>query len=158
PGNAIQAWAKIVSVAPLRGSAVDRHSNANVAVFRPRLGLERFLDIDRCKGAVRWGMERCAERITNGLEDKAVVAINDLAQQGIVALQGGRHRLRLLFPQARAAFDVGEEERYVSGWRAHAPAFKTDYCDACLPVEPAMSSMWVVIFATRFLCCSLPSV
>ncbi len=54
-------------------------------------------------------MERCAEGIAARLENVAVVIVDAVAQQRIVARERGAHRRGMCFPQPRAALDVGEE-------------------------------------------------
>ncbi len=55
-------------------------------------------------------MKGCAEGIPDDLIDITVVSFNCLAQYRVVARVRDGHRLGLFLPQARAAFDIGEEE------------------------------------------------
>ena len=55
-------------------------------------------------------MKRRAESVATRLEDVAVVIVDALAQQRIVARERGAHRRGVRFPQPRAALDVGEQQ------------------------------------------------
>ncbi len=82
----------------------------HVSAARSALGLNRRVDSLGCrrKGAVKG--------VAHGLEHCTAVGLKGCAQDRIVAAQGSFHRLGLGLPQARAAFDVGEEKRNRSGW------------------------------------------
>jgi hypothetical protein len=55
--------------------------------------------------------------IADGLEHHAAVCLDGFAQNGVVARQGGGHRLRVLLPELGAAFDVGEAEGQGTLWQ-----------------------------------------
>jgi hypothetical protein len=49
-----------------------------------------------------------ADGIPNGAEDRAMMAFDGLAQDGLVARERIRHDVGMLLPQPRAALDIGE--------------------------------------------------
>ena len=54
--------------------------------------------------------ERRAEGIARGGEDEALVPLDGLAQDGVVASQRDCHFRGAVLPESSAALDVGEEE------------------------------------------------
>src|SRR6266508_638227 len=59
------------------------------------------------------------------LDDRAAVHGDDGGQQGIMAGQGGAHRLRLLLPALGAGLDVSEEKGdSAAGKVRHAPSIR----------------------------------
>jgi hypothetical protein len=69
---------------------------------------QRLLGLERCDDGVdrprKWRMHP----ITSHLDDDAALCGDRLLEDRIVASESIGHRLRVLLPQLRAAFDVGE--------------------------------------------------
>jgi hypothetical protein len=76
----------------------------------PRLRLEHASDRQRRRQRVRGSRESAAYGIADGLEDLAVVRLDRFSKQRVVGGECGRHRLRVLLPQRRAAFDIRKKE------------------------------------------------
>ena len=62
--------------------------------------------------------------VAGHLDDGAAVALDGRARQRVVARERRLHPLGVRFPQARAALDVGEEERRHSRLFDDAPALR----------------------------------
>src|SRR5437763_457688 len=71
---------------------------------------ERLLRFHGSRECVRRGGEGGAEGVADGLEDVAAVALDGGAEDPVVAAEGLAHLLRVVFPEACAPLDVGEEE------------------------------------------------
>ena len=52
------------------------------------------------------------EAVARGLDDVAAVLEDGRSEQGVVAGEGGAHRLGLVLPARGAALDVREQERH----------------------------------------------
>ena len=113
--NPVQRRAEIITVAQLDRTRMERHAHAELGSFRPRLPVNRTLRVEGRRHRVGRRVERRAEGIAAGLENVAVVIVDAMAQQGVVARKGGAHRHGVRFPQPRAALDVGEEQRDGAG-------------------------------------------
>ncbi len=94
---------------------MQRHPHAELRAFGPGLPVERTLGIERGRHRVGRRVERRAESVATRLEDMAVMIVDALAQQRIVTRERGAHRRGVRFPQARAALDVGEQQRDGAG-------------------------------------------
>ena len=75
-----------------------------------QLGPEAALGIQRRRDGVRRTAERGVERITHALDDVSCVIADGRTDQGVVAGEGGAHRLGLVLPARGAALDVREQE------------------------------------------------
>src|SRR5579884_54803 len=64
--------------------------------------------------------ERRTEGIADRLENVAVMRLNRLPKEGIVAGESSAHGFRILLPEPGAALDVREEEGNGTGWRVHS--------------------------------------
>ncbi len=113
--DTVERRAEIVAVAHFDRAGVKRHAHAQLRSFGPRLAMERALRFE-CRGkSVGRRVERRAEGVPARLEDVAVVIVDAVAQQRIVARERSAHRIGVRFPQPRAALDVGEEQRDGAG-------------------------------------------
>jgi len=77
--------------------------------------MQRALPLDGSRHRVRGITERAVARVADGLEDGAVVLLDDAAQQRVVRGKRLAHRVRSALPQLRAALDVGEQKRHDPG-------------------------------------------
>src|SRR6266545_6164006 len=111
PGSSVEGYAIIVTIAHLGHPGMQRHSYPDRPDRAPVLGLHSALSLERGAQGVRRRGESREDTIASVLEDIAAVGFDDIAQQSIVADEGGAHRLRVLFPQSSAGFDVGEKKR-----------------------------------------------
>ncbi|HLW12350.1 MAG TPA: hypothetical protein VKU81_06600 [Casimicrobiaceae bacterium] len=87
-------------------------------VFALRLAdrlLQRYRGADRIEGIA----ECCVESIAGRLDDEPSPGFDGTPRERIMAGEGGPHALGLLLPEARAAFDVGEQERRDGGLFLH---------------------------------------
>src|SRR5689334_684462 len=64
---------------------------------------------------VRGGVKSGAKSVAAGLENVTVMVVDAVTDQRIVARERRLHRRRVRFPQARAALDIGEEQRDGAG-------------------------------------------
>jgi hypothetical protein len=102
-------------------AGVQRHAHPNrlrrgQADDRPRLRGQGALGGERGRHGVGGAGKGGTASVPNCLEHHASVAVNRIAQNGIVAREGLGHRARVLLPQGRAPGDVGEEERNRAIW------------------------------------------
>jgi hypothetical protein len=84
------------------------HAKCDV-VCRRRIG-DRALQLQRRANGIERIVERRVQAVADHLDDDAAMILDRRARQRIVARQRIGHALRLLFPQPRAAFDIGEEQ------------------------------------------------
>ncbi len=87
-------------------------------VFGLRLA-ERLLQRDGGADRIEGIAERCVESIAGRLDDEPAPRLDSTPRERVMAGEGGPHALGLLFPQARAALDVGEQERRDGGMFLH---------------------------------------
>jgi hypothetical protein len=105
-GHTVEGRAEVVPLPHLRLPGVHRHPHPKPRHFP----LQHPLRLDRRLHRVRGGTKHGAELIADGLEDVTVVRDDGRAEQRVVAGEGIPHRGGLLFPEAGAALDVGEEK------------------------------------------------
>jgi hypothetical protein len=101
------------AVAQIGLAGVQRHPHGNRPRYRPRLGAQRELSVQRCTDG-RCGAVEDTEggvALTARLHDHAAVPRHRLGQERVVASDGARHRLPIALPQARRSLDVGQQER-----------------------------------------------
>ena len=77
---------------------MQRHAHPELHAFGPRFALERALRVKCCSQRLGCGMKRRAKRVATGLEDVAIVIVDALAQQRIVASERRAHRTGVRFP------------------------------------------------------------
>jgi hypothetical protein len=68
------------------------------------------LSLSGCGDCLGSGRESGAESVAGRAEDLPGVGFDRLAQDGVMALQGSMHGLRLAFPKPGAAFDISIKE------------------------------------------------
>ena len=98
---------------------MQRHAHLNrlgQAEPCPCLGLERPLDGKARLERLLWQTKRGMKRIADGLEDLPACSGDRLTQEAIVAGQRGAHGVGVLFPQPRAAHDIGEQKQHHTRW------------------------------------------
>jgi hypothetical protein len=117
--GAIEGSAKVVAIAFFGLASVEGHANAKRSRFGPGLGMECLLGAK--DGAE--SIPRCGEdgkyAVAEGFDEAAVVVLDGLLENGVVASEGSAHGVRVFIPEFSAAFDVGEEEGDGSGWQVH---------------------------------------
>ena len=111
PRRPIDRRAEEVAAPKLGLARVDADADPDRAQLRPRLGEQGELGGDRGVDGGRRRRERRHQPIAGRLHDLPAGVLDRGAQDRIVAGKGRSHGLRVLFPEPRAAFDVGEEER-----------------------------------------------
>ena len=116
----VERAAEVVVPAALRRAGVDADPHGQRADVLPRLRGEPPLHVAGGRQCgVRLG-EGHAEGVADGLENVAAVAGKNLPQQLVMAPDCGTHGRGMLFPEPRAADDVGEDEGHGSLRRVHA--------------------------------------
>src|SRR5262245_61935701 len=93
------------------------YAHAQSADLLPRLGAERSLGSQGSGQGLLCIAKRGVERIAGGSKNDAAMSLDRQAQNGIVAGEGCPHSLGVLFPQAGAALDIGENKSDSSSWR-----------------------------------------
>jgi|SRR5947209_12494914 len=91
---------------------------------RPEFSLERLLQrgggSDGVSGAGKDREEAVA--FTPAFDEDAVLLLDAANEQGIMTRDAGAHDTGVLFPEAGAALDGGEEESHCAGWQVrHRP-------------------------------------
>jgi hypothetical protein len=109
-GNTIEWWAEVITVAQFGRPGMQRHAHPQRASRSPRFGVQRTLHSERGGQPVGGTREDRMHAIADRLENHTALRIDRLPQHRIVARKGRWHRPRVLLPQLRAAFDVGEQE------------------------------------------------
>ena len=87
-----------------RSTPTPSNESAQLALHRHRRG-DRTLRSGECR----------VHPVAGHLDHRAVVGIDRVAQDLVVARQRRLHRVRELLPQARRALEIGEEERDCAG-------------------------------------------
>ena len=82
------------------------------------------LQLDHCRDAVRRVAEHRVQPVTGRFDDRALVILDGLAGQLIMAGQRQPHSLGFALPQPGAALDVGEEKGRDGGFGVHALALR----------------------------------
>jgi hypothetical protein len=112
PRRAIDRAAEVIVVAPLDYPRVQAATHAQWHSMRGgRIG-ERLLQSHRRSECVHCIVEGRVHAVAGHLHHRAVMTLDRLARKRVVGCQRWLHPLGLLLPQADAAFDVGEQERY----------------------------------------------
>ncbi len=117
PGGAIDRGSVVVAVAVLGFAGVYADADPQ------RLGVLPTLRDDRslrgCCGRERLARagEHCVHAIAGHLHDAPVVLRDRRTQQLVVTRQRDPHGLRLLLPESRRTFEIGEDERHGAGGR-----------------------------------------
>ena len=109
-GDTVERRAEVVAVALLGQPGMQRHTHPQRAGRSPRFGVQRALRGQRGGQRIGGTREDRVDAIADRLENHTALRSDRLPQHGIVARKGGGHRLWVLLPQLRAAFDVGEAE------------------------------------------------
>src|SRR5690606_39189907 len=150
PGHPVDVRTEIVVIAELGAAAVNRHPHPQATDFDPRFGGQRPLG---GHGGRYRGLgigEHGAERIAHRLEHAAAHPDDRVTHQRVVTRQGHRHCAGMVLPAARAALDVGEEQRhYRRGWLRHQAHIPPDIgvvgrnpFTARLPMKSGASLTW----------------
>ena len=109
---AIERRAEKVAGARLHLAEVNTHAHVQRSRFqRPGASKQCLLPGDSCIDRLRTGIEYGVQAIAGSLEDQASLVFDRCAQEIVVLLQRGAHRVRRVLPQMGAAFDIGEQER-----------------------------------------------
>src|SRR5580700_3852977 len=101
PGGTIKRWAEKIVVSLFCDPGVQPHPHPNRPCSSPFLRMKRQMPVQGGVQPIHGRVESSAESITYRLEDIAVVALGNLAQEFVVALQRDLHRVWLCFPQLR---------------------------------------------------------
>lgn len=83
---------------------------AQRAEHAPVFGAEGALSRQGGRQRIRCAREGGVDAIPNHLENDPRIGGDRVAYQRIMAGKGGGHCLRVLLPQLRTAFDIGEEK------------------------------------------------
>ena len=86
------------------------HTDPDAHRHRPTPPANCALDLDRRRDPLLGIDEHRHEPIARRLHDRAVALLDDAPYECIVFRGRGAHRVGVLFPQERAAVDVGEEK------------------------------------------------
>jgi hypothetical protein len=116
-GDTIEGGAEVVPIAQLGCPSVQRHTHPQLAGLAPWLDVQCAL---RGQGGVERATssgERRLEAIAGRLEDHAAITSNRPTQDGIMAGKCCAHGAGMLFPQLRAAFNIGKQEGNSSSWQ-----------------------------------------
>ena len=111
----VERRSEIIAVAELHRARMQRHAHAELRCFGPRLAMHRALRVERRGECVGRRMERGAERVAARLEHVPFVIVDAVLEQRIMSRECRAHRRGVRFPQARAALDVGEQQRDGAG-------------------------------------------
>ncbi len=109
--GAVDGAAEEIVVAPLDEAEVQSRAYPKRDRARRRRHVERALQRYRRRERVDRIGERRVHAVAGHLDDDAVILVDGRARQAIVLGERAGHGLALPFPQARAALDVGEEQR-----------------------------------------------
>ena len=115
PRGAVDGTAEDVVVPPFDDPEMQAEANAQPDAARRARVLKRLEQRQRRLQRIRRGVERGIHPVPGHLDDNAAIALDRLPRQRIMPRERGRHRLPLLFPEAGASFDVGEEESRDAG-------------------------------------------
>ena len=115
PAQPVQPNAEVVAVARHGLSSVQRAAHPQGTVQWPALGEKCLLCARRSRHGQRCRSEGGTEGVAGRAKYLAAVGVDGRAQDRIMARNGRMHRLRLLFPEERAAFDVGIQKRNGAG-------------------------------------------
>jgi hypothetical protein len=118
PGGAVQGGPEVVAPALLRPAGVERRADAQRLRAVPGLAGDPALRFESGGDSLSGPLEDGAEGVAGGREHAPAAGLDRVPQDGVVARQGRTHPLGALLPEARAALDVGEEERE-GGARRH---------------------------------------
>src|SRR5579872_2747383 len=108
----IDGWTEVIGVALLCVSCVQAHAHAQAVNACKIFFGEGKLGIKRCTNRIWRSGESDAERIADGLEDVTAVLLYRSAHELFVTRHSSLHRLAVLLPALRRAFDVGKEKRH----------------------------------------------
>jgi hypothetical protein len=89
---------------------VKCHSQAQAIDRSEVIFGQRYLCVDGCLRSLRCGRESHAERVTHCLEDKPAMPRHSIVDDLFLTGNSGFHRLAVLLPALRAAFNVGKEK------------------------------------------------
>jgi hypothetical protein len=112
--GAIERAAEIVAIAHFGGARMSPDAHFKRTDHPPRLDRQRALHHSSGRERRRRLGKSHAERIPHRFENVPPGGEEGGAHQFVVTLHGGAHLLRVFFPQARAAHDVGEDKGHGS--------------------------------------------
>ena len=106
----VERRAKVVVLALLGCPGVERYPDPDRPGLAPGLGLQRALGSEGRGKRLGWGGKGGAEGIAGPLEDLPMMRVDELAEDGVVALLGSLHRLKVLLPMDTTPLAVREKE------------------------------------------------
>ena len=106
----VDGAAEVVAIGVIGDAGVHAATHAQREARGGAVVRERNLRRDGRDDRIAGVGERCVHAIAGRLHDDAMVALDRLAKDPVVAGKRRLHPLRLRFPQTAAAFDVGEKE------------------------------------------------
>ena len=109
-GDPVEGRAEVVAVTFFGHSSVERHAHPQRAGRAPRLGVQRGLHGQHGLERIAGADEDRVNAITNRLEDDPAVGSDPDCQDTVMTRKRSGHRLRVLLPELRAAFDIRETE------------------------------------------------
>ena len=111
-GRAVHPTSVVVAVARFGLARVNSDPHCQRSGLPPLLAAERDLCCDRGIDGIVCRGERGVVPVAGGLHHMPTMALDRLAQDRVVAGEGSLHCVGVLFPEARRALEIGEEERH----------------------------------------------
>jgi hypothetical protein len=104
--DAVQACTDVIAVVQLGRAGVQGDPHLQWSLELPVLGVQTALSLGSRCHSLGGGRKCRTQGIAHRAEDLPAVGPDGLAQDGVVPFQGQAHGVRLMLPQAGAAFDI----------------------------------------------------
>src|SRR5688572_6771240 len=106
----VQSLSEIITIAVLRGTGMQRHTDLEFLHPIPRGAMQSTLRFQGADERCRRGIKSDVKAITCGLEDKATLRLERLPENTIMLRKGHAHGIGLQFPCPGTAFNIGKEK------------------------------------------------